>query len=188
MKHSNYLDKEQLLLKKQSIKKIFFYRICGTGMGAAAILLKEAGYIVEGGDTQFKPPMSDYLKSTQIPLIDLLDVDSEYLRGFDLIVVGNVVSKKSPDAQLIESLGVNFCSFPASLGAFILKERKVVGISGTHGKTTTTYLMSQVFKNLGFNPGYFIGGVLNEGPCANLGNSDYFFIESDEYDLSLIHI
>ncbi|MEC7182259.1 MAG: hypothetical protein VXW15_06070, partial [Bdellovibrionota bacterium] len=64
MKHSNYLDKEQLLLKKQSIKRIFFYRICGTGMGAAAILLKEAGYIVEGGDTQFKPPMSDYLKST----------------------------------------------------------------------------------------------------------------------------
>ena len=182
MKHSNYLDKERILLKKQSIKKIFFYRICGTGMGAAAILLKSAGYEVEGGDTQFKPPMSNYLKSTQIPLINLKEVGSEYLKGFDLIVVGNVVSKKSADAQLIESLGVNFCSFPASLGAFILKERKVIGISGTHGKTTTTYLMAQVFKNLGFEPGYFVGGVLNDGPCADLGRSDYFFIESDEYD------
>ncbi|MBG07528.1 MAG: hypothetical protein CME68_02125 [Halobacteriovoraceae bacterium] len=182
MKNSNYLDKEQLLLKKKSIKRIFFYRICGTGMGAAAILLKEAGYTVEGGDTQFKPPMSDYLKSTQIPLIDLKEVEMEYLRSFDLIVVGNVVSKASPDAQLIEGLGVSFCSFPASLGAFILKDRKVIGVSGTHGKTTTTYFMSQVFKNLGFRPGYFIGGVLNDGPCAYLGDSDYFFIESDEYD------
>ena len=182
MKHSNYLDKEQLLLQKDRIKRIFFYRICGTGMGAAAILLKGAGYTVEGGDTQFKPPMSDYLKSTQIPLVDLKEVGLEYLKSFDLIVVGNVVSKTSPDAQLIEGLGINFCSFPASLGAFVLNERKVVGVSGTHGKTTTTYIMSQVFKNLGFNPGYFIGGVLNEGPCAVLGDSDYFFIESDEYD------
>ena len=127
MKHSNYLDKEQLLLKKQSIKRIFFYRICGTGMGAAAILLKEAGYNVEGGDNQFNPPMSDYLKSTQIPLVDLKEVSLDYLKEFDLIVVGNVVSKKSSDAALIESLGVDFCSFPASLGAFILKERKVIG-------------------------------------------------------------
>ena len=182
MKHSNYLDKEQLILRKQGIKRIFFYRICGTGMGAAAILLKEAGYTVEGGDIQFKPPMSDYLKSTQIPLVDLKEVELDYLRSFDLIVVGNVVSKKSPDAKLIEDLGINFCSFPASLGAFILNEKKVIGVSGTHGKTTTTYFMSQVFKNLGFNPGYFIGGVLSDGPCANLGGSDYFFIESDEYD------
>ena len=95
MKHSNYLDKEQLILRKQGIKRIFFYRICGTGMGAAAILLKEAGYTVEGGDIQFKPPMSDYLKSTQIPLVDLKEVELDYLRSFDLIVVGNVVSKKA---------------------------------------------------------------------------------------------
>ena len=89
-----YLDKSDLITKSNKIKKIFFYRICGTGMGAAAILLKEAGFEVEGGDINFRPPMSDYLESTKIPLHNLKDIDLDYLKTFDLIVVGNVVSKK----------------------------------------------------------------------------------------------
>ncbi|MDC0254578.1 Mur ligase family protein [Bacteriovoracales bacterium] len=177
-----YLDKSDLITKSNKIKKIFFYRICGTGMGAAAILLKEAGFEVEGGDINFRPPMSDYLESTKIPLHNLKDIDLDYLKTFDLIVVGNVVSKKGQDAHLIESLNVDFCSFPAAIGAFILKNKKVVGVSGTHGKTTTTYLMVQVFEKLGFNVGYFIGGVIENRPSASLGENDYFFIEADEYD------
>ena len=177
-----YIDKTGLIAKSDKIKRIFFYRICGTGMGAAAILLKEAGFEVEGGDISFRPPMSNYLESTKIPLHDLKNTNLDYLKTFDLIVVGNVVSKNSQDAHLVESLDVDYCSFPAALGAFILKNKKVVGVSGTHGKTTTTYLMAQVFEKLGFNVGYFIGGVIEDRPSACLGKNDYFFIEADEYD------
>lgn len=175
----------QDLLKQKNIKKIFFYRICGTGMGAAACLLKEAGFEVEGMDSNFFPPMSDYLASTGIPCHT--EVSDDFIRQFDLIVVGNVIPKGSSDAKRIESLGVSYTSFPAAIGALILNKCNVVGIAGTHGKTTTTYFAVQMFRNLGFDPGYFIGGVLHEGPSSSLGVSlkdqkNFFFIESDEYD------
>lgn len=151
-------------------------------MGAAACLLKERGLEIEGGDTQFYPPMGDYLKSTGIPCHDLKTFDPAKLKNFDLIVVGNVVPKNSPDAKVIEESGVPFCSFPAALGAFVLKDTNVIGIAGTHGKTTTTYFATQVFEKLEVNPGYFIGGVIEGRPSAKLGDGRYFFIESDEYD------
>lgn len=179
---TNRLTKDQIKINKEKLKKVFMYRVCGTGMGACACLLKESGFIVEGGDNKFEPPMSTYLKKTGIPLHDLKNVDKDFLQKFDLIVVGNVVPNKSEDAQLIESSGVAFTSFPAALGGLLLNELNVVGLAGTHGKTTTTYLMAQIFENLGKKPGYLIGGVLPEGPSSKLGSGDYFFIESDEYD------
>lgn len=179
---THYLDANELLLKRDQIKRIFFYRICGTGMGAAACLLKEKGLLVEGGDTQFYPPMGDYLKSTGIPCHDLKSFDLSRLKEFDLIVVGNVVPRMSDDARAIEASGVKFCSFPAALGAFVLKDVNVVGIAGTHGKTTTTYFATQIFEKLGVDPGYFIGGVIEGRTSSKLGSGKYFFIESDEYD------
>ncbi|WP_127716582.1 UDP-N-acetylmuramate--L-alanine ligase [Halobacteriovorax sp. HLS] len=178
----NRITGSELKVNKNKIKKIFLYRICGTGMGASACLLREKGYEVEGGDTTFYPPMSNYLESTGIPLHDLNDFDMDYLRQFDLIVVGNVVPRESDEAKHIEELGVAFTSFPAALGALVLDDVNVVGVAGTHGKTTTTYLMTQVFEKLGFNPGYFIGGVLEGRNSSSLGDGKYFFIESDEYD------
>jgi UDP-N-acetylmuramate: L-alanyl-gamma-D-glutamyl-meso-diaminopimelate ligase len=180
--HNAYLSFSALKQKKESIKNIFFYRICGTGMGAAACLLKEMGMNVEGGDLLFTPPMSDYLQSTLIPLHHLKDCGITFLQQFDLIVVGNVVPKNSEDATKIETSGVPFTSFPTALGALLLSEQNVVGIAGTHGKTTTTYLAVQLFEKLGFRPGYLIGGVLNDRPSSQLGDGSYFFIESDEYD------
>ena len=175
---------QQLIKNKQNIKKIFMYRICGTGMGAAATLLKEKGFEVEGGDVSFAPPMSDYLNEMNIPLINLEKVDQNYLSMFDLIIVGNAVPKMSEHAKKIEECGVPFASFPSSIGALVLNKENVVGIAGTHGKTTTTYLATQVFENLGVNCGYFIGGVIPGLPSARLGDGRYFFIESDEYDSS----
>ena len=96
--------------------------------------------------------------------------------------MGNVVPRSSEDARRLESLGVSLTSFPQALGGLLLSEKKVVGISGTHGKTTTTYIGAQVFEQLGASPGYFIGGVLPDGPSAKLGEGELFFIESDEYD------
>jgi UDP-N-acetylmuramate: L-alanyl-gamma-D-glutamyl-meso-diaminopimelate ligase len=96
--------------------------------------------------------------------------------------VGNVVRKNSDEARFLEKSGVPFSSFPSALGGLILPDRKVVGVAGTHGKTTTTYLLVQIFQNLGYDPGYFIGGVPHEGAPSHLGSDPYFFIESDEYD------
>jgi UDP-N-acetylmuramate: L-alanyl-gamma-D-glutamyl-meso-diaminopimelate ligase len=167
---------------QKNIKKIFFYRVCGTGMGAAACLLKEKGFDVQGGDTNFYPPMSTYLESTGIPLFKLEQITPDFLKSFDLIVVGNVIPKGGPDSLLIEELGVNFSSFPTAIGALVLDDVNVVGIAGTHGKTTTTFLATQVFEKLGVQPGYLIGGVMEERPSSRLGSGKYFFIESDEYD------
>lgn len=182
MNLANKLDFNQLKKLQKDIKKVFFYRVCGTGMGAAACLLKEKGYEVHGADANFYPPMSTYLESTGIPLYQLSSITPEFLKTFDLIVVGNVIPNGGPDAKIIEELGVKFASFPTSIGALVLSDVNVVGIAGTHGKTTTTFLATQVFEKLGTNPGYLIGGVMEERPSSRLGNGKYFFIESDEYD------
>lgn len=172
---------EQFNLLKD-VKKVFFYRICGTGMGAAACLLKEDGYHVEGGDLNFYPPMSTYLESTGIPCKKLEEVSDEYLKEFDLIVVGNVVPRMSDDARRIENLGIPFTSFPSALGYLVLQKQNVIGIAGTHGKTTTSFFMTQILEKLGKKPGYFIGGVIDGRPPSRLGDGSYFVIESDEYD------
>lgn len=177
-----YWNKNDLNKNKEKVKKVFFYRICGTGMGAAACLLREKGFHVEGADLNFYPPMSEYLNRMNIPCHELDSIDKEKLEEFDLIVVGNVVPRGSDYAALIESLNTAYCSFPAALGALVLKDCNVVGISGTHGKTTTTYFCTQLFEKLGEKPGYLIGGVMDDRPSASLGDGKYFFIESDEYD------
>ena len=178
----NKLDYSDLKKIQKNIKRVFFYRVCGTGMGAAACLLKEKGYEVEGGDTNFYPPMSTYLESTGIPLHKLGNINKDFLKSFDLIVVGNVIPNGGPDALLIEESGVKFASFPTSIGALVLSEVNVIGIAGTHGKTTTTYFATQMFEKMNANPGYLIGGVMEGRPSSKLGSGKYFFIESDEYD------
>ncbi|MEE3079464.1 MAG: Mur ligase family protein [Bdellovibrionota bacterium] len=183
MNLENYLNYENIKKNKSTIKRIFFYRICGTGMGSSACLLKSAGYEVSGADKMFYPPMSTYLEESKIEVHRLDDFELESLKGeVDLIVVGNVVSGKSDEAREIEKLGIPFCSFPAAIGALILDQKKVIGLAGTHGKTTTTYLGIQVFENLKLNPSYLVGAVLDDMPSALMTDSEYFFIESDEYD------
>ncbi len=182
MNLQNQMSSQELSDKKHKIKKIFFYRICGTGMGACACILKEKGYDIEGADLSFAPPMDEYLRSTGIPLYQLDQVKEDFLKKYDLIIVGNSVPKMSENARQIENCGVPFTSFPTVLGTLVLKEQNVVGIAGTHGKTTTTFFLTQILENLGKNPGYFIGGIMNGRPPSRLGDGSYFCIESDEYD------
>lgn len=153
-------------------------------MGTAAGLLKELGYQVEGCDYFYYPPMSGYLEQKQIPCHSIEDIGLEELRKFDLIVVGNSLGGKSEQARMIEESGVPLVSAPRILGELLLKDREVLGVCGTHGKTTTTYLMVQILEKLGEKPGYLIGGVLENKPSAFMGEGKYFVIESDEYDTS----
>ncbi len=182
MNLDNMVEGVDLLKLKDKITKVFFYRICGTGMGASACLLKEAGIEVEGADQSFSPPMSTYLDSTGIPCYPLSEVNKEFLQKYDLIIVGNSVPRLSEHAKLIEECGVPFTSFPSVLGSFVLKDKEVIGLAGTHGKTTTTYFLTQILEALGEKPGYFIGGIMDNRPPSTIGESKFFAIESDEYD------
>lgn len=176
---THHLDGEALRSKK--INKIFFYRICGTGMGACACLAKEAGYQVAGADISFSPPMSTYLEESEIETFSLDEITTEKLNEYDLIIVGNSVPRVSKYAEQIESCGVHFTSFPTFMGEFILKKKEVIGIAGTHGKTTTTFFLTQMLEAMNLDPGYFIGGIIEGRPPSKLG-TNYFPIESDEYD------
>lgn len=182
MNLENMLNANELIGHKNSIKKIFFFRICGTGMGACACILKEAGFEVEGADLSFSPPMSTYLDSTGIPCYPLDVVDTNFLSKYDLIIVGNSVPRMSEQARLIENSSVPFTSFPSILGAYVLRDKNVIGIAGTHGKTTTTFFITQIMENLGLKPGYFIGGIVDGRAPSTFGKDDFFVIEADEYD------
>lgn len=183
---SNLISQEELIKRSTQIKKVFFYRICGAGMGPAAVLVKQAGYDVHGADSAFYPPMSTFLETTGIPLFKLEEATPEFLQQYDLIVVGNSVSGKAEVARMIEKVGVPFTSFPSALGSLVLKSKNVIGIAGTHGKTTTTYFMTQMLEKLGQNPGYLVGGIIEGREPAKLGDK-YFVIESDEYDSAYFH-
>lgn len=183
---THLISQEDLIARRSQIKKVFFYRICGAGMGPAAVLVKQAGFQVEGADSAFYPPMSTFLETTGIPLFKLEQVTPEFLKQYDLIVVGNSVSGKAEAARMIEKTGVPFTSFPSALGSLVLKEKNVVGIAGTHGKTTTTYFMTQLLEKLNQNPGNLIGGIIEGRNPSELGDK-YFAIESDEYDSAYFH-
>jgi UDP-N-acetylmuramate: L-alanyl-gamma-D-glutamyl-meso-diaminopimelate ligase len=180
--YTQALTSEEIKSRQRDFSRIFFYRICGTGMGSCAVLLKEYGLHVEGSDVQFFPPMGDYLNQTGIKLHLQDDVTPEFLKSFDLIVVGNVVPKDSEQAKLIESLNMPYASFPQVLGGLLLKNKQVFGVAGTHGKTTTCYFLLQILEQIGKKPGYLIGGVIDERPSSKVGEDDIFIIESDEYD------
>lgn len=182
MNLENVLGQSEILKRRDEFKKIFFFRVCGTGMGACACLMKEAGFEVEGADAAFFPPMSTYLETTGIPCHNLERVDADFLKQYDLIIVGNSVPRNSEHARLIEECSVPFTSFPTALGALVLKDKEVIGIAGTHGKTTTTYFLTQLLEKLGEDCGYLIGGIVNGRAPARVGESPYFVIESDEYD------
>lgn len=183
---TNLISQEDLIKNRSKIKKVFFYRICGAGMGPAAVLVKQAGFDVEGADSAYYPPMSTFLESTGIPLFKLDQVTPEFLKQYDLIVVGNSVSGKLEAARMIEGVGVPFTSFPSALGSLVLKDKNVIGIAGTHGKTTTTYFMTQLLESLNQNPGYLVGGIIEGRDPSKLGDK-YFVIESDEYDSAYFH-
>lgn len=183
---SNLISQEDLIKRRGQIKKVFFYRICGAGMGPAAVLVKQAGFDVQGADSAYYPPMSTFLETTGIPLFKLEEVTSEFLKQYDLIVVGNSVAGKAEAARMIEKVGVPFTSFPSALGSLVLKDKNVIGIAGTHGKTTTTYFMTQLLEKLNQNPGYLVGGIIEGREPAKLGDK-YFVIESDEYDSAYFH-
>jgi UDP-N-acetylmuramate: L-alanyl-gamma-D-glutamyl-meso-diaminopimelate ligase len=164
--------------------------ICGTFMGGLAALAREAGHRVTGCDSGVYPPMSDQLRALDIALIEGFNADQLSLKP-DMFVIGNVVSRKrladgSPKFPLMEAIldaGAAYTSGPQWLAEHILQGRHVLAVAGTHGKTTTTAMLTWILECSGLNPGFLVGGVpLNFGVSARLGTGSAFVIEADEYD------
>ncbi len=159
-------------------------------MGGVAALAREAGHRVTGCDAGVYPPMSDQLRALGIDLIEGFDADQMALKP-DVWVIGNVVSRarlpdgtpKFPLMEAILEAGAPYTSGPQWLAEHVLQGRHVLAVAGTHGKTTTTSMLTWILEACGQKPGFLVGGVpMNFGLSARLGQGKAFVIEADEYD------
>jgi UDP-N-acetylmuramate: L-alanyl-gamma-D-glutamyl-meso-diaminopimelate ligase len=166
------------------MKHIHILGICGTFMSGIALLARELGFKVTGSDQNVYPPMSDVLKSAGIQIFE--GYSPTHCRPSpDLVIVGNVISRGNPELEYLLNKNIFHLSGPEWLESEILKKRHVLAVAGTHGKTTTTSLLTWILTHAGLNPGYLIGGVPINFPLpAALGKTPYFVIEADEYDTS----
>jgi len=157
--------------------------ICGTFMGGLAAIAREAGHRVTGCDANVYPPMSDQLRALGIDLIEGFDAAQLQLAP-DVWVIGNVVSRGNPLMEAILDARQRYVSGPQWLAESVLAGRWVLGVAGTHGKTTTASLLAWILEATGREPGFLIGGVPVNFPfSARLGAPDApFVIEADEYD------
>jgi len=156
--------------------------ICGTFMGGLALLARAAGHTVTGCDENVYPPMSTQLESEGIALTRGYDAAQMSLAP-DLYVVGNAISRGNPLLEAVLDAGAAYMSGPQWLAEHVLQGKWVLGVAGTHGKTTTASLLAWLLEDGGLNPGFLIGGVPgNFGLSARLTESPFFVIEADEYD------
>ncbi len=163
-------------------KHIHILGICGTFMGGIAAIAKQSGYRVTGCDANVYPPMSTQLEAQGIELIEGWGVEQLELKP-DVFVIGNVVSRGNPLMEEILNRNLPYASGPQWLADTLLRDKWVLGVAGTHGKTTTTSMLAWILEHAGLNPGFLIGGVpQNFGISARITDSPFFVIEADEYD------
>lgn len=156
--------------------------ICGTFMGGLALLARAAGHTVSGSDANVYPPMSTQLEAAGIRLLEGYD-PSHLEPAPDCVVVGNVMSRGNPAVEHMLNAGLPYTSGPQWLAEHVLAGRWVLGVAGTHGKTTTASMLAWILEHAGLSPGFLIGGVPgNFGVSARLGQAPFFVVEADEYD------
>ncbi|HSG61665.1 MAG TPA: Mur ligase domain-containing protein, partial [Pseudomonadales bacterium] len=155
--------------------------ICGTFMGSLALLARQLGHTVTGCDANVYPPMSTQLENAGIRLIE--GYYPEDLPAADVFIIGNAMSRGNPAVEYILEQNLPFASGPQWLGEHLLRQKWVLAVAGTHGKTTTATMLTKILDDAGLSPGYLIGGVpLDFIESARLGGTDFFVIEADEYD------
>jgi UDP-N-acetylmuramate: L-alanyl-gamma-D-glutamyl-meso-diaminopimelate ligase len=161
---------------------IYILGICGTFMGSLAILAREIGHEVSGCDDNVYPPMSTQLANAGIHL------DTGYKTEFlanapDIVVIGNAMSRGNPMVEHVLNTGIAYTSGPQFLHDYVIKDKWVLAVAGTHGKTTTASMLAWILEYADMKPGFLIGGVLNNFPfSARMGDSAFFVVEADEYD------
>jgi UDP-N-acetylmuramate: L-alanyl-gamma-D-glutamyl-meso-diaminopimelate ligase len=156
--------------------------ICGTFMGGIAAIARAAGHRVTGSDRNVYPPMSTQLSALGIELTQGFGPEQLHPAP-DVIVVGNVMSRGHPVVEALLDLGLPYVSGPEWLAREVLRDRWVLAVAGTHGKTTTSSMLAWILEDAGLSPGFLIGGIPgNFNVSARLGEEPFFVIEADEYD------
>ncbi|GAB2197963.1 UDP-N-acetylmuramate:L-alanyl-gamma-D-glutamyl-meso-diaminopimelate ligase [Sessilibacter sp. MAH4] len=156
--------------------------ICGTFMGSLAQLAKALGHRVSGCDANVYPPMSTQLEAAGIEMFEGFGLE-QFTDRPDLVVIGNAMSRGNPAVEYVLDRGIAYTSGPQWLCDYLLQDKWVLAVSGTHGKTTTASMLTWILEYADFEPGYLIGGVPgNFEHSARLGKSDFFVVEADEYD------
>jgi len=161
--------------------KIHILGICGTFMGGLAALARDDGHEVTGSDENVYPPMSTQLEALGIELTCGYDADQLDPRP-DLVIVGNALSRGNPAVETVLNERIPYMSGPRWLGENYLKNRRVLAIAGTHGKTTTSSMTAWILEQAGLNPGFLIGGIPTNFNVSARSGSEWFVVEADEYD------
>jgi UDP-N-acetylmuramate: L-alanyl-gamma-D-glutamyl-meso-diaminopimelate ligase len=170
------------MISNEKIKSIYLIAICGTGMASLAGLLQKSGYRVTGSDANIYPPMSTLLKSSGIGIKPGYQREN-ITEDIDQVIVGNAVSKDNPEVLSVQEKGIPYISFPEAIKKFYLENQKSLVITGTHGKTTTTALLSWVLHSAKRKPGFMVGGWMKNFNCNHAISEGSFFVsEGDEYD------
>jgi UDP-N-acetylmuramate: L-alanyl-gamma-D-glutamyl-meso-diaminopimelate ligase len=163
-------------------KHIHLIGICGTAMASLAGMLNQRGHRVTGSDAAAYPPMSEFLAALGIPVSQPFAAKNLEPRP-DLVVVGNAISRGNVELEHVLDERIPFYSLPQILHDEFLKGKEVLVVAGTHGKTTTTSMLSWIFHTAGHQPSFLIGGIAeNFGSSFRVGQGKYFIIEGDEYD------
>ncbi len=150
-------------------------------MGGVAVLARQAGHKVTGSDANVYPPMSTQLEAQGIDLMQ--GYQAEHLLEQDQVVVGNVMSRGNEAIEHVLNKNIRYTSGPQWLAENVLKDKWVLAVAGTHGKTTTSSILAWILEYAGLQPGFLIGGVpANFGISARLGDGPFFVVEADEYD------
>jgi len=167
---------------QKPVHNIHFLGVCGTAMGSVAAALRELGFIVTGSDDNVYPPMSTFLAAKGIEIsrgYSPANIPSET----DLVVVGNALCRGNPELEAVLNRRLLYRSLPETLKDFFLQGKTNIVVSGTHGKTTTTSLVTWLFREAGCDPSFLIGGIARDlGRGAAFCDSNYFILEGDEYD------
>lgn len=164
------------------IKSVHLMGIGGVAMGALAGALKRRGLAVRGSDNPLYPPMSSFLAQQNITVASGYDPDN-LSPSPDLVIVGNVIRRDNPEVAALAEARIPYLSLPQAMAEFFIKRRTSIVVAGTHGKTTTTALIASGLLRAGRDPGFLVGGILNQGnQNFREGAGENFVVEGDEYD------
>jgi len=151
-------------------------------MGSVAAALRERGFAVTGSDENVYPPMSTFLANRGVTLSEGFRAEN-IPADADVIVIGNAMKRGNPEVEAVLNRKLYYVSLPQILQENFMRNRHNLVVTGTHGKTTTTALLTWIMSVAGFNPSYMIGGIpKNLGQGAHFKDSRHFVIEGDEYD------
>lgn len=162
--------------------KVHILGICGTFMGGIAVLARQMGYEISGSDANVYPPMSTQLEAQGIQLFEGYDPGNLKPEP-DMVVIGNAMSRGNPAVEYVLERNLPYMSGPQFLSDYVLRGRWVLGVAGTHGKTTTSSMLAWILEYAKLKPGFLIGGIPgNFSVSARLGDAPFFVVEADEYD------